>query len=118
MKALRPVSGTSKRKGDRAELEAAALIADLTGFPARRKLGAGRLDDTGDIDGVPDTVVQVAWWPKKGPLRAVREKPLAAEVQRGNDGATFAVSFVRLHGGEWRVVMTPEQWATYAREAL
>ena len=44
------------------EREAAQLIAELTGHPARRKLGAGRADDTGDIDGVPATVVQVANW--------------------------------------------------------
>ena len=41
----------------------AQLIAELTGHPARRKLGAGRADDTsGDIDRVPATVVQVANW--------------------------------------------------------
>lgn len=112
------MTNSSKQKGDAAERECAQLIAELTGHPARRKLGAGRADDTGDIDGVPGTVVQVAWWPKKGPLRAVREKPLEAEAQRVNDSATFACTFVRLHGGAWRVVLTPEQWATYHRETL
>ena len=110
------MSGTSKRKGDRAELEVAALIADLTGFPARRKLGAGRADDTGDIDGVPDTVVQVANWADA--LAAIRQKPIEADTQRVNAGATFAVTAVRLRGGLWRFVCTPEQWATYQREAL
>ena len=81
----------------------------------RRKLGAGRLDDTGDFDGIRDTVVQVANW--SDALRAVREKPIAAEVQRGHAGVTFAATLVRLHGGLWRVVLTPEQWATYVREA-
>lgn len=47
------MSNPLKRKGDAAELEAARIIHDLLGFPARRKLGAGRLDDTGDIDGCP-----------------------------------------------------------------
>lgn len=51
-----------KRKGDAAEREAAALVAELTGYPVRRKLGAGRSDDEGDLEGVPRTVLQVAAW--------------------------------------------------------
>jgi hypothetical protein len=117
----------SKRKGDRAELEVQGLLRDLLGVPARRALGAGRKDDVGDIHGVPDTVIQVADW--KDALRAVREKPLEAEDQRlryatvaraGNGvefGPCFAATFVRLRGGDYRVVMTPEQWATLWREA-
>jgi hypothetical protein len=99
-----------KRKGDRAELEAAALLADLTGYPVRRKLGAGRQDDTGDLHGVPDTTIQVADW--SDALRAVREKPVGAERQREAAGTTFAGTMVRLRGGVWRVVLTPEQFAT------
>jgi hypothetical protein len=110
------MTGPSKRKGDRAELEAAALLHDLTGWPVRRALGAGRADDVGDLDGFPDTVVQVASWADA--LRAIREKPLEAERQREAAGATFAATVVRLRGGCWRVVMTPEQFATWAREAL
>jgi hypothetical protein len=139
------VTGSSKRKGDRAELEVQGLLRDLLGVPARRALGAGRKDDVGDIHGVPDTVIQVADW--KDALRAVREKPLECEEQRlrgeslrhahgrtpenhtlvtgraGENhevfslGATFAATFVRLRGGEYRVVLTPEQWATLWREA-
>lgn len=106
----------NKVKGDRAEREAAAIIAGLLGFPARRKLGAGRADDTGDIDGIPATVVQVCDWKDK--VRAMRVKPRECEQQQVNDAATFGATWVRLHGGEWRVVLTPEQWATYVREAL
>lgn len=110
------MTGSSKRKGDKAEREVADLIRDLTGWPARRKLGAGRLDDTGDIDGVPDTVVQVANWADV--CAAAISKPRGAERQRENADATFAATFVRFRGGTWRVVLTPEQWATYQREAL
>ncbi len=106
----------AKRKGDRAELEIARLIYDQLGVPVRRKLGAGRADDTGDLDGIPNTAAQVANWTDT--LRAVREKPLAAEAQRANAGALFAVSFIRTRGGIWRAVMTVEQWTTYAREAM
>lgn len=110
------MTNAAKRKGDSAEREAAQLIAELTGHPARRKLGAGRADDTGDIDGVPATVVQVANWADVA--RAVREKPTGAETQRRNAGVTFACTWVRFRGGLWRVVLTPEQWATYHRETL
>ena len=109
------MANRSKDKGDRAEREAAALLADLLGYKVRRKLGAGRADDTGDLDVVPDTVVQVADWADA--LRAVRHKPIGAEAQRGNAGATFAFSMVRMRGGVWRCVLTPEQMATYIRES-
>jgi len=109
------VTNSQKAKGDRAEREAAALLDDLLGYGVRRKLGAGRQDDTGDLDGVPDTVVQVASWADA--LRAVREKPLGAEDQRLNAGVTFAFTMVRLRGGAWRCVLTPEQMATYVRES-
>ena len=82
----------------------------------RRKLGAGRLDDTGDLDGIPDTVVQVANW--NNALRAVREKPEGAETQRLNAGADYAATAVRLVGGVWRFVLTPEQFATYVRNTI
>lgn len=110
------VTSGQKRKGDRAELEVAQLITDELGYAARRKLGAGRLDDVGDIDGVPRHVIQVANW--SDVARAAREKPAAAEVQRRNAGADFAATFVRFRGGAWRVVMTPTQWADLVREAL
>ncbi len=106
----------NKQKGDRAELEIARLIYDQLGLPVRRKLGAGRADDTGDLDGIPNTAAQVANWADT--LRAIREKPIAAEHQRANAGALFAVSFIRTRGGVWRAVMTVEQWTTYAREAM
>lgn len=100
-----------KQKGSRAELEVQALLRDLLGVPARRALGAGRHDDIGDITGVPDTAVQVA--NRKDVAAVVRHKPVEAERQRENAGVTFAATFVRLRGGVWRVVLTPEQWATY-----
>lgn len=116
------MANSAKRKGDRAELEVQGILRDLLGVPARRALGAGRKDDVGDIHGVPDTVIQVADW--KDALRAVREKPLEAGLQAErfsnahvNGAPTFAATFIRLRGGEYRVVMTPEQWATMWREA-
>lgn len=109
------MANTSKRKGDRAEIEVQGILRDLLGVPARRKLGAGRLDDIGDIDGLADTVIQVG---NIGRIAdAVREKPRECETQQARAGATFGATFLRLRGGEYRVVLTPEQFATLWREA-
>jgi len=60
--------------------------------------------------------VQVASWADVA--AAARQKPLGAEQQRLNAQATHAATFVRFRGGTYRVVLTPEQWATLMREAL
>lgn len=105
------MTSRQQAKGDKAEREIAALLADLTGYRVRRKLGVGRADDIGDIDGIPDTAVQVADWANV--TAAVSQKPLGAEQQRINAGAGYAVTFVRIRGGTWRAVLTPEQWLAY-----
>ena len=105
------MANPQKQKGDRAEIEAAALLTDLLGLPVRRKLGAGRSDDTGDLDGVPGHVIQVANW--EDTAAAARVKPREAEQQRINAGCTHAASLVRFRGGTWRVVLTLKQWARY-----
>lgn len=109
------VGNPQKDRGDRAEREVQALLIDLLGVPARRKLGAGRQDDMGDIDGVPDTCIQVADW--KDVLAAIREKVPASEVQQQRMGATFGAAFIRRRGGVYVVCQTPAQWATMWREA-
>jgi hypothetical protein len=111
------MTGSAKRKGDHAEREAAALIHDLLGVPARRKLGAGRQDDQGDLDGIPDTTIQVAARNAAGLLEAVRHKPATCHTQQIRAGTTFGATFIRLNGGTWRVVLTPEQFAVLWREA-
>ena len=102
-----------KAKGDRAELEAAAHLMQVLGLPVRRKLGAGRQDDTGDLDGIPGHVVQVASWADTA--AAARIKPPEAEQQRVNAQADHAATMVRFRGGTWRIVLTVEQWARYLR---
>lgn len=110
------MANPAKRKGDKAELEVQGLLRDLLGVPARRALGAGRLDDVGDIHGVPDTVIQVANYKDIG--RAIREKLPESERQRAHAGATFAATFVRRLGGGYVVCMTVEQFAALWREAV
>lgn len=102
-----------KRKGDSAEREAADILSELLNTPVRRKLGAGRQDDTGDLDGVPDHVIQVASW--KDTAAAAVQKPCGAEQQRINAQAQHAATLIRFRGGTWRVVLTLEQWAAYLR---
>ena len=98
-----------KNKGDKAEREVAALLSELTGKTVRRKLGAGRTDDTGDIEGIPNFAIQVADWKDKS--AACLQKPTEAEDQRINLGVDHAATFVRFRGGRYRVVLTPEQFA-------
>jgi hypothetical protein len=109
------VANRNKQRGDRAELEVQGLLRDLLGVPARRALGAGRLDDVGDISGIPNTTISVANWADLS--RAVREKLPDLERQQVNAGATFAAMFCRRRGGTYVVVMTPAQFAMFWREA-
>lgn len=109
------MTNTSKDKGDRFELETQAMLREHLGVPARRALGAGRKDDIGDITGVPFTVISCANWANV--TRAVREKPVECEVQQKRALATFGATFVRLRGGDCRVVLTPAQFFTLWREA-
>ncbi len=111
------MSGTgsaAKHKGDRAEREAALILCSISGHECRRKLGAGRQDDEGDIEGIPNTSIQVAHW--KNIAAAVREKPLGAEQQRINAGNEFCFTMIKIRG-DWRVVMTPLQFERYLRRA-
>lgn len=109
------MTNPSKAKGDRGEREVAKLLADLTGYPVRRKLGAGRADDTGDLDGIPNTTAQVKDY--KNVTTAIRDAIDDLETQRINGGTDFAVAFIRRPGGRWIAVSTVEQWATLHREA-
>ncbi len=110
------MTGSSKRKGDKAELEVQGMLRDHLGLNVRRALGAGRSDDMGDIDGVPDVVIQVANWADLN--RAVREKMPALEQQMLNARASHGALFCRRRGGSWLVAMTPEIWFALIREAL
>ena len=110
------MANPQKRKGDAAERELAKQLSDLLGFTVRRKLGAGRADDTGDLDGLPDTTAQVKNYADV--LRAIREGLKDLETQRANANTTHAVLFVRRHGGQWITVMTVDQYANLIRETL
>ncbi len=114
------MANPQKRKGDAAEREAADLLTALLGMTVRRQLGAGRTTaaggDTGDLAGVPGHVIQVACWADVA--AAARIKPPEAQLQAAHAAQPFAATLVRFRGGTWRVVLTPEQWATYVGRIL
>ena len=111
------MSHPSKRKGDNAEREAATLLADELGLPVRRKLGAGRTDDTGDLDGLPDLTVEVKNYPRDI-AGAVRDGLDDSEREQRNAGTVFGAAMIRRPGGRWFIAMTVEQFATLYRESL
>lgn len=105
----------AKRKGDTAELEAARLLADRTGWPVRRKLGAGRTDDTGDLTGIPDSVCQVKHY--RDITRAINECLAELPAQQANAGAAYAFGLVRRPGGRWFAVLDLDNLCALLREA-
>jgi hypothetical protein len=109
------VTSPAKRKGDHAERELAGILADQLGIVVRRKLGAGRLDDEGDIDGLPDTTVEVKSF--RDITRGLREGLDDSVREQANAGTTHGVAFIRRPGGRWFAAMTVEQWCTLWREA-
>jgi hypothetical protein len=107
-----PLTNSSKGKGDRGEREAEALLRDLLDTPSiRRALGAGRKDDVGDIHGVPQTAIGVAWWHRW--TEAINIKLPMLEDQRKRKRVRFAALFIRRSNNPipWIVVMTPKMWA-------
>lgn len=110
------MSNPQKRKGDHAERELAKQLENRLGFTVRRKLGAGRADDTGDLDGLPDCTAQVKNYADT--MRAIREGLAGIEQQQTNAGTTHGVVFVRRRGGQWIAVQTLDQWVAMFREAL
>ena len=110
------MTSAAKRKGDRAELELAALLADQLGMPMRRKLGAGRSDDTGDIDGLPGWTIEVKNY--RDIVAGLNAGLTDVVREQANAGTPHGVAFIRRPGGRWFAAMTLEQWCTVARETL
>ena len=107
----------SKRKGDAAELEAARIVATELGVDARRALGAGRAEDTGDI-----------WWPGQTlTLQVKNYRNITLAVADGLDGATrqqanagtpYGAAMIRRPGGHWFFAQTVGQFMAMYRETL
>ena len=108
------MSHPSKRKGDAAERELAGLLAAELDIDVRRKLGAGRTDDEGDLDGLQNWTVEVKNVAKLSD--ALRDGVADSTREQYNACTTFGVAFVRVRGGAWYAVQSIPQWATVYRE--
>ena len=104
-------------KGPLREREVAAMFNEEGYTKARRALGAGRKDDVGDIDGIPNLCVQVAGR-KTGLAAVIDEKLPAAEVQRENRGVPFTSLWIRMDRKPWFVFLTPKQFFILFKYAL
>ncbi|CAB4148923.1 hypothetical protein UFOVP526_33 [uncultured Caudovirales phage] len=102
------MSNPNKAKGDRAELEIAHYLSDKLKRTIRRKLGAGRQDDTGDIEGLHNWTIQVK--NRKDIARTIREGMKQLAEQQKNANTDNAVLLVRQTGGTWLAVMTIDQY--------
>ena len=107
------MSNPSKAKGDRAELEVAKLLSDLLGVPVRRRLGAGRTDDTGDLDGIDNHIVEVKSYADV--TAGIRSALGGLDAKATNAGVDHAIGMLRRPGGEFVVVMTVHQWIKYLK---
>jgi hypothetical protein len=107
------VANKNKRKGDRAERELATLLTDLLGRPMRRMLGAGRQDDTGDIDGIDDTAIQVKHW--NDITAAITQGIGQLDQQQKNKNAEHGVLFIKHRRHGWLAVTTIKEWAENER---
>lgn len=103
-------------KGKRYEREAATLLTSLTGYEVRRKLGEGRREDEGDLEGIPEDTIQVKAY--NDVTRAINEALKKLRHQQNNNGTKFAHAMVRRPGGRWIVVMEPDQWWSLYQEAM
>jgi hypothetical protein len=110
------VTSSPGRKGNSAELEVAKILAAELGVRVRRKLGAGRLDDEGDLDGLTSTTVEVKAY--SDTLRAIREGLADLEREHANSGDDFAVAFIKRPRSGWIAVMTVPQFCALWREAI
>jgi hypothetical protein len=110
------MTNSAKQKGSRGELEVQTLLRKLLGIShIRRALGAGRHDDVGDIDNIPNTIIQVAY--QEAIIAAIRKKLPETEQQRKNARKMFSALFIRRNRNPWIVVMTPEMYAKYWKYA-
>jgi hypothetical protein len=112
---LARMTSPQKRKGDSAEREAAAILTDLLGYQVRRKLGAGRTDDEGDLEGLPHTTVEVKNY--RDITRAINKGLADSVKEQANAGTTFGAAMIRRPGANYFIALTMDQFATLWREA-
>lgn len=96
------MANSSKAKGDRAELEAVDLLVrlapDLVVSKPQRMLGAGRLDDVGDLRVFDDVAIQVRNYKAASIGTALRSSAVDAVQQSVNGEVRFALGLVPIPG--------------------
>lgn len=111
------MANPSKDKGDRAERESVALLLDLLPEYCRDKskrfLGAGRLEDEGDLYVLPDAAIQVKFWDNIS--AAIRTSAHASVVQAGHGEKEYALGLVKISGARanqvrWLACVAPGHW--------
>lgn len=103
------MTNRQKAKGDRAERELAKLLTIALGIPIRRMLGAGRIDDVGDLDGIDDTAIQVKHLNSIATAINVGIPQLVR--QQHHKRAAHGVLFIKHRRHGWLAVTTLEQWS-------
>ena len=97
----------NKAKGDRFERDCAQYLTDNTKFTVRRRFGAGAQEDRGDLEGLPNMVIQACDWKNK--TDALRDKPPEADTQaQRTHPDTIGVTAIKMRGGKMRFVFTQE----------
>ena len=109
------MTSSAQRKGDKAEREIAAILSDHLGVTVRRKLGAGRKDDEGDLEGLPGVTCEVKSY--RDVTAAIRDGLDDLVREQANAGNALGVCFVRRPGGRWIAVMDVPGWCAWYREA-
>jgi len=102
------MANRNKAKGDRAERELATLLTDLLRTPIRRYLGAGRIDDIGDLDGMPNCAIQVKHW--RDITAAITTGITQLAQQQRNANKPNGVLMIKHAKHGWLAVTTLEQW--------
>lgn len=107
----------SSQRGAQGERDASRLLNDLlfAGIEVvKRKLGAGRAEDTGDLHGLEGFTIQVAARANLG--QVLQDKTLECERQQAHAREPFGVTLMKLpprpgKPQQWRFVLTPDQFA-------
>ena len=88
------MTNPNKRKGDKAEREAAEVLTQVTGFECKRNLAAGIPDDVGDIYGIPNCVVQVCDYKDKNKACLVtdRKQSSSSSIKPSNSATSDIAS--------------------------